>query len=158
VTKPNPVPEREFQKTLVSVLEVFGYEVNHTFPLRTQHGWRTGTTAVGWPDLLAIRVPRMLAIEVKGAHTPLEEAQRAWLSMLSEIPCVRAWVIRPTDPDWADVQAWIRYPKDAPRTYGFEPLDEPRKTLAAVKADRAQRRASRREPPPFGTPTLPLSD
>lgn len=156
MTKANPTPERQFQKTLVDVLELFGYQVNHTFPLRTSQGWRTGTTAIGWPDLTALRPPRMLAIEVKGEYTPLEEPQRAWLSLHALIPCARAWVIRPQDPPWPDVQAWIREPYPAPQAYGFEPLDhrEAVAVLNRARRTRAQRRRSKRPAPE--DPTLPL--
>jgi hypothetical protein len=158
VTKANPTPEREFQKTLVGVLELFGYQVNHTYPLRTEHGWRTGTTAIGWPDLTAVRPPRLLVIEVKGEHTPLEEAQRAWLSLFAGIPCARAWVLRPTDPPWPDVQAWIRRPKEAPRVYGFDLTPDPLLALANVRAEKARRRATKRQQRsnPPAAPTLPL--
>lgn len=156
MTKRNPTPEREFQRTLVGVLELFGYEVNHTYPLRTQHGWRTGTTAIGWPDLTALRPPRQLAIEVKGEHTPLEEPQRAWLSLHALIPCNRAWVIRPNDPPWPDVQAWIRRPKLAPQSYGFVLLDQraARAVLAEARRNRAKNRAAKRAR--NASPQLPL--
>jgi hypothetical protein len=147
VTRRNRTPEREFQRTLVQVLEAFGWEVNHTYPLMTKHGWRTGTTAVGWPDLTALREPRILAIEVKGDHTPVEPAQLAWLSLFATVPCARAWVLRPAVPAWPLVQAWIRRPKTAPRSFGFDPMPAPeaRALLAKVRADKKAARARRRQ-------------
>jgi hypothetical protein len=134
VTKANPVPEREFQTTLIRALEIFGYVVEHTYPLRTEHGWRDGTTLKGKPDLVAIRPPRLLAIEVKGEHTVVTPEQVACLSLFAAVPCARAWVLRPQDP-WTDVQAWIRRPKLAPTVYGFDPLDlrEARAVLARAR-------------------------
>lgn len=149
-------PEREFQNTLVSLLELFGYVVEHTYPLLTKQGfWRTGSTLKGKPDLIALRPPRLLAIEVKGPTGRLEPAQRAVLSLYAEIPSARAWVVSPTAPAWADVQSWIRRPKDAPRAFGFDPM-------TAVEA-RALLDKLRRQPKPpsrrgsrGGAPSLPL--
>ncbi len=121
---PSPtIKERDWQATLVATLEVFGYVVEHTYPLRTQHGWRTGSTLVGKPDLVALRPPRLLAIECKTAKGRLTREQIAVLSLYSMVPCARAWVLRPTDP-WPDIQEWLRRPKFAPDVYGFEPLTQ----------------------------------
>lgn len=119
---PGPT-EKEWQATLVAALEVFGYVVAHTYPLLTKQGfWRTGCTLKGQPDLIALRPPRLLAIEVKADRGRLEGAQRAVLSLYAEVPNARAWVLRPRDP-WPDIQAWMRDPKSAPRVYGFDPVD-----------------------------------
>jgi hypothetical protein len=116
--------EKEWQATLVAALEVFGYVVEHTYPLLTKQGiWRTGSTLKGKPDLIALRPPRLLAIEVKTDRGRLEEAQRAVLSLYALIPNARAWVLRPRD-DWSLIQAWMRDPKTAPRVHGFDPVDQ----------------------------------
>lgn len=114
--------EKEWQTTLVAALEVFGYVVEHTYPLQTKHGWRTGSTLSGKPDLIALRPPRILAIEVKTDKGRLAPDQRAVLTLYSEVPNARAWVLRPHD-SWPDIQSWMRTPKDAPRIYGFEPME-----------------------------------
>lgn len=117
-------PEKEWQATLVAALEAFGYVVEHTYPLRTQHGWRTGSTLKGKPDLIAVRPPRLLAIECKNeAYKPTPE-QVAVLSLYALVPCARSWILRPNDPSWADVQAWLHRPKLAPAAYGFEPMSQ----------------------------------
>lgn len=117
-------PEKEWQATLVAALEAFGYVVEHTYPLRTQHGWRTGSTLKGKPDLIAVRPPRLLAIECKNeAYKPTPE-QVAVLSLYALVPCARSWILRPNDPSWADVQAWLHRPGRAPATYGFEPMSQ----------------------------------
>lgn len=149
-------PEREFQNTLVSLLEMFGYVTEHTYPLLTKQGfWRTGSTLKGKPDLIALRPPRLLAIEVKGPTGRLEPAQRAVLSIYAAVPSARAWVVTPTDPPWADVQAWVRRPKDAPAAWGFDPLPfvEARALLDKVQRERKPRskRGSR-----GAQPSLPL--
>jgi hypothetical protein len=134
-----PLPttkERDWQATLVAALEVFGYVVEHTYPLRTQHGWRTGSTLTGKPDLIALRPPRLLAIECKTDKGRLTTEQVAVLSLYALVPCCRAWVLRPRDP-WDTVQSWLRRPKLAPVTYGFEPM--PQLDAYRVVASRTQR-------------------
>jgi hypothetical protein len=154
--------EREFQATLVSLLEMFGYVTEHSYPLLTRPKggppvWRTGSTLKGKPDLLALRPPRLLAIEVKVGKGRLEAEQRCVLSLFAAIPCARAWVIRDTDPAWTDVQAWVRRPKAAPAAYGFEVMDpaEARAELARLARHRKANKPSRRGSP-TETPPLPL--
>lgn len=126
--------ERDWQATLVGVLELFGYVVEHTYPLRTEHGWRTGSTLKGKPDLIAVRPPRILAIECKIRREKPTDEQVAVLSLYSHVPCGRAWILRPSDP-WDDIQAWIRTPARAPAVYGFDPLSplDARKVLDASR-------------------------
>lgn len=118
-----PLREKEWQATLVALLEAFGYVVEHTYPLRTQHGWRTGSTLSGKPDLYALRPPRLLAIECKSDTGRLDRLQAAVLSLHALVPCHRAWVLRPRD-HWDTIVDWVRRPAAAPVTFGFEPMDE----------------------------------
>lgn len=135
-------PERDWQNTIVDTLEVFGYVTEHTYPLRTQHGWRTGSTLRGKPDIMALRPPRQLAIEVKMNDTYPTREQVAVLSLHALIPCHRAWVIRPRDP-WQDFIAWVRHPKTAPAAYGFDPLDEAEaKRVLAEEARKRKEKAA----------------
>lgn len=122
MAKRGTTPEREWQATLVDLLHTFGYIVEHTYPLRTEHGWRTGSTLRGKPDLVALRVPRLLAIECKRDGEYPTPAQRAVLTLYANVPCARAWVLRPGD-DFDAIVAWVRHPAKAPHHYGFDPLD-----------------------------------
>lgn len=133
--------EKAFQTTLVQTLELFGYEGVHVFPLMDRRGvWRTPTTSPGWPDLVFVRPPRLLAIEVKVEGVTVPPHQRAWLTLFSQVPCARAWVVRPNDPNWADLQRWIRRPADAPNEYGFKPVDDPIQVLAEHRRKKRTRR------------------
>lgn len=51
----------------------------------------------GLPDLLALRGPRMLALELKTAKGRETPEQLGWLDALSQIPGVEARIIRPAD-------------------------------------------------------------
>lgn len=114
--------ERNYQDTVVELLHVFGYAVDHTYPLQTKHGfYRTPSTMKGKPDLTALRPPRVLAIEIKTDRGRATTEQVACLTVWSEIPCARAWLLRPRD-DWDTLVGWVRSPKHAPRVYGFDPI------------------------------------
>lgn len=117
------IAEKEWQATLVAAAEIFGYVVEHTYPLQTRHGWRTGSTLVGKPDLIMLRPPRQVVIECKTNKGRLDPQQRAVLSLYALIPNTRAWVLRPRDP-WSDIQDWLRRPGRAPATYGFDPMPQ----------------------------------
>lgn len=130
--------ERNWQDTLVDLLHVFGYAVDHTYPLQTRQGiWRTPSTMKGKPDLTALRPPRVLAIECKTDRGKPTTEQRACLTVWAAIPCARAWLLRPSD-DWDTIVAWVRRPSVAPLVYGFDPMDLPeaRRILAPRSAVR----------------------
>lgn len=137
-------PEKDYQNTLVGLLEMFGYVTEHSYPLLTKQGfWRTGSTLKGKPDLIALRAPRLLAIEVKVPPNRIEPEQRCVLSLYAAIPCARAWLVTPTDPPWADLQAWVRHPKDAPVAHGFDVMD-PLEARAELKRLAKERNVSKR--------------
>lgn len=111
--------EKEWQRTVVELLDAMQWANTHTYPLRTEHGWRTGTTAKGWPDLVAIRGAFVVGIECKTDRGRADPEQLVWLSRFSYLAGGRAWLLRPRD-DLSLVASWLRTPADAPRVYGFE--------------------------------------
>lgn len=147
-------PERAFQQGFVALLEAHRYVVDHTYPLRTKDGWRTGSTLKGKPDLLALRPPWMLAIELKAQGGRLEEVQRAVLSVFAELPMTRTWVLRETAPTRM-LTTWIAEPEAAPVVHGFEVMDL-REARQVIAASRLRRRPSRRGSPTAGSEQLPL--
>lgn len=115
-----PVSERDWQRTLVEMLDTFGWTHTHTYPLRTQHGWRTGTTSKGFPDLLCVRGPWVLGIEAKTDKGRATPEQLDWLARFAEIPTGRGWLLRPSD-NIDDLARWLTRPGDSPRVHGFTP-------------------------------------
>lgn len=111
--------EKEFQSQLVDLLQTFGWTVQHVYSLATKHGYRTGTTSAGWPDLVAVRRDIILAIEVKGPRTPVEQAQLAWLDRFARVSSARAWLLRPDTAPFDALVRWVRHPRDAPRIVGW---------------------------------------
>lgn len=135
-----PGPEKEFQARLQSALQARGYLVDHTYKLKCQDGsWRTGSTLTGKPDLLGLRPPRLVAIEVKSATGRVEPRQQAVLSYWAAIPNARAWVLRPTD-DWDTVMGWLDRVEVAPRVHGFDrlPVLDAYRVVAPASARKAR--------------------
>lgn len=133
-------PEKLFQADLVRALHARGYLVSHTYKLRTDTGaWLTGNTVPGWPDLLCLRPPRLVAIEVKAEDGRLAERQLAVLSYWAAIPNARAWVLDPTD-DWDTIMRWLDDLAQAPRTYGLDriPLLDAWRVVAPASARKAR--------------------
>ena len=117
-----PTPEKAFQTKLVDALHARGYIVDHTYQLRTDDGsWRTGSTLKGKPDLICLRPPWQVAIEVKADGGRLRPDQQAVLSYYAGIHNARAWVLDPT-VSWESIMAWIDDLAAAPRVYGFDPM------------------------------------
>lgn len=113
------VPERAFQQTIVELLDALGWASCHTYPLQTRHGWRTGTTAKGWPDLVALRGSYVVAIEVKSDTGRATAEQVAWLRRFAELDAGRAWLVDPST-DVQTLARWLQYPEHAPHTHGFD--------------------------------------
>lgn len=91
--------ELELQAAVTDLLDLFGWMWQHQRPARTQHGWTTAVEGwVGFPDLIAVRGTRMLAIELKSAKGRVSAAQQAWLTALAETG-VETFVWRPRDLD-----------------------------------------------------------
>lgn len=124
------VREDEYQVTLVGALEAARWAVNHTRRAREKrkgrHGqrgedvWLTPTSSPGWPDLVALRGPWLLACEVKQDTNYPTPEQRGWLERFLLVPGALVWVARPRDP-WDRVSHWIQHPEDAPRVWGWQP-------------------------------------
>jgi hypothetical protein len=123
VTKRRPTPEKAWQADVQRELHAHAYVVDHSFALPTKDGgWRTGSTWVGKPDLLAVRPPRVLAIEVKALGGRATPQQVASLTIWSMVPCARAWLLPPGSVDPELLRDWIAHPGQAPSVYGFEPM------------------------------------
>lgn len=117
---PPELSEKQFQDVIRQALRREGWLHNHIYRTKTAKGaWRTSTTAVGFPDLLAIRPGHVLAIEMKSNVGKVEADQLVWLEGFLEAGAL-AWVCRPRD-DWQLLARWISRPGIAPRFYGWQP-------------------------------------
>ena len=85
-----------------------GWEAVHFRPARTAHGWRTpvqGTLGAGWPDLLLVRPPRIMAVELKADGKKATPEQQRVLALLAAAGVeTHVW----TPSQWEDVVASLR--------------------------------------------------
>lgn len=123
--------EKAWQKTLEETLTTFGWKWMHVYPMMDRNGmWRTptsGTLAKGWVDHICFRREYVLGIEVKGYDargrpTAFQPGQVECLETIAALTTGRAWVLRPTD-DHRTIVEWLRYPQDAPVTFGWSEAD-----------------------------------
>jgi hypothetical protein len=83
--------ERDFQAMVVEAAGYLGWRAYHTFDSRR--------SAPGFPDLVLVKPPRMLALEIKTERGKVRPEQIAWLADLGQVPGVTALLVRPSDWD-----------------------------------------------------------
>ena len=81
------VTEKAFMQAVIDLAHLHQWLVYH--PFNSRH------SPAGFPDLIAIRGQRMLAIECKTDKGKVTLAQQAWPDALSKVPGIEAMVIRP---------------------------------------------------------------
>jgi VRR-NUC domain len=100
------VRESDWQATVVELLEVYGYRTLH---VRRSIGkgqrWATTTSIAGWPDLLAWRPNRLVAIELKSQGGKVTPEQEQVLAELADAG-VETRVARPSDFD--ELARWLK--------------------------------------------------
>ena len=81
------VSEAQWVVAVGDALDLYGWHWYHSRPARRKDGrWVTptqGNSARGFPDLIAARPPRLLAIELKSATGRTSPEQREWIDRLS---------------------------------------------------------------------------
>lgn len=101
-----PITEAQWQATVVELLGALGYR--HLHVRRTigrGRKWTTATNLAGWPDLLAWRPGRVVAIELKSESGRPTSAQLEVLESLADAG-VEGRVVRPSE--WDDLVRWLR--------------------------------------------------
>ena len=91
------VTEAQWQQTVVEAAELFGWWVFHDHDSRRNQA--------GFPDLVLIRPPRLLFVELKRETGRISTAQAEVLGMLAECPGVEERVARPSD--WSSLVEWL---------------------------------------------------
>lgn len=89
----NAISEREFQAQVVQLAKLHGWMVSHS--------WLSVHSAAGYPDIVAVKGARMLAIEVKRERGRVTEAQQTWLDALGAVPGITAFAAHPHA--WAEI-------------------------------------------------------
>lgn len=88
-----PQTEASFRRQVVAYAELMGWRCWFT--------WRSDHSPKGWPDLVLIRRPRIVFLELKGARTPITDDQRATIEDLQACG-LTALIVRPKD--WKTVE------------------------------------------------------
>ena len=91
------VTEAAWQQTVVDLAELTGWWVYHNPDSRRSQP--------GFPDLVLIRAPRVMFLELKRETGRLSTAQREVLAELEVCPGVEVHVARPSD--WASLVEWL---------------------------------------------------
>lgn len=81
--------EDDWQQQVVDLAQALRWRVAHFRPARTLDGWRTAVAAdgKGFPDLVLVRGPRLLFVELKTDRTgsKLSPEQQQWVADLEAV-------------------------------------------------------------------------
>lgn len=101
IRKPPPwtCSEAEFQRWVIDTAKRRDWDYSHTYRAKMEDGqWRT-TCAKGWPDLVLVRGPRIVFMELKSVSGTTDPDQEKWLDRLALVTCAEVWVLDPTMAD-----------------------------------------------------------
>ena len=92
-----PITEKEFQAQIVKLAKIIGFEVYHT--------WNSRHSAKGFPDLVLVRPPQLLFLEVKTEKGKLTVEQARWIAAL--MACDQeVYLVRPSN--WPQIEAILK--------------------------------------------------
>ncbi len=91
------VTEKQFQRQILDLAHLMGW--------RTYHTWSSVHSAPGFPDLVLVRGPRCIFVEVKRAGANPTPAQTEWLEALRQTGN-EVYIWRPDD--WPDIERTLR--------------------------------------------------
>jgi hypothetical protein len=83
--------ERDYQEAIVEAARVCGWRVYHTHDSRH--------SPAGFPDLVLVRPPQLLFVELKSARGVVSADQRDWIADLRHSTTVKAGIFWPQDED-----------------------------------------------------------
>lgn len=92
-----PMSEKRFMASVVKLARLLGWRTYHTF--NSKH------SDAGFVDLVLVRRPRVLFVELKSDRGKLTEEQRAWLASFEGCP-VERYCWRPRD--WPSVERILK--------------------------------------------------
>lgn len=110
--RPAPITEAAFQKLVITAAKAAGWRVAHVERAQRRPGkWTTPTTA-GLPDLILLRPPQLVFLELKKEKGDPTPAQTEWVAGLQACPGVEAFIVRPSDTD--EILALLARPRRNP--------------------------------------------
>ena len=116
-----PQRERHLQDRLIEAAQYCGWTAVTSAGERIDliyHTHRSDKSPIGFPDLVMVRAPWLLALEVKRGlaevaamvRSPRGRAQLAWIAAMDQVPGIHAAVICPENEALA--RGWITAPRD----------------------------------------------
>lgn len=81
--------EDAWQRQVIELAQLAGWRIYHT--------WSSLHSPSGFPDLVCVRPPRIVMIELKSERGRISRPQQEWLTALERCPGVEAYVWRPRD-------------------------------------------------------------
>lgn len=95
-----PYSEAEFLSQIVEVAQLHGWLAHHTRPAWSSKGYRTPIQGdPGFPDLVLVRPPLIIMVEVKSERGRLSPAQQRWIAALEVCTSADFRIWRPSDWD-----------------------------------------------------------
>jgi len=93
-----PLFETGLQATVIDIAHLYGWKVAYFRPARTEKGYRTpvGADGKGWPDLILVRLERLIAAELKVGSRRATLEQLEWLERL-RMAGAETYIWRETD-------------------------------------------------------------
>lgn len=88
-----PIRERDFQRAFLELATRLGWKWYHTFDSRRD--------PAGFPDIVLVRGPRLLFVELKRDTTYPRASQREWLEALRAVAGIEVYVWRPKQ--WEEI-------------------------------------------------------
>ncbi len=106
------ITEAEFQQTIIDAAHLFGWRVAHFRPARVlvngQETYRTAVSAdgAGFPDLILVKPPRLLVVEIKSDRGRLSFKQEEWF--VDFMQCgIECHIWKPRD-NWQAIEDCLR--------------------------------------------------
>lgn len=81
------MPEKDFQDEVIRFAELHKWSVVHTFSRKVK----------GWPDLVLVRPPEMVCLELKSQNGNPSSEQIEWIRKLDKCPGVVGRIVKPSD-------------------------------------------------------------
>jgi hypothetical protein len=99
--------EADLLSSVIDLAHVYHWRVAHFRPAKTDKGWRTAVQGdgKGFPDLVLVRPPRVVVMELKGKKAVVRNEQLIWLKEFAQCN-VEAFVFSPDD--WDEIRGVLK--------------------------------------------------
>lgn len=107
------ISEAGFQQQVIQLAKLAGWMTYHTHDSRR--------SAAGFPDVVMVRPPVVLVVELKSDSGRLRPEQEVWLEVLKSCPGVEARLWRPDD--WPEIERTLARVREANERVAREGAD-----------------------------------